>query len=339
MKIPIMANAARTAKKRCSRAIFLWCFLTITAGMLLGTTASAWGGGELILSNSKPAKGAGARFRPESEHRPAPKRSYWLNDGSVADHAEAWVLHPDLTVDEISPATNDQGAMIAFGTPFGDGPMHGVHNVYVVDRQVRDGVLLVRVAQWLTIHHSCSWGHDYKYGERIKAKFLDSIPLEIRADGLWDDNFHSDLTSGDTLQFTILGSGEPVPGARVKLVTGRGWSKEVRADDAGRARFQLIRDYYPPRWKDFYGRHKDKFTVVAAHEIEQEGALDGAPYERIRLSATLPWRYGPSRQDYTSLSSGLYVGFTSLIIACAFVYVYRTRRKRPFREIVFDEKD
>ncbi len=276
----------------------------------------------------------------ESEHRPAPVRIYSLNDANLSKDAEAYLLHPDGSIERVAIKKKGGGITLSFRTPFGDGPMHGVHNLYVIDRKVIDGILVVRVAKWMTIHHHCSWGHKYKYDrERLRPRFLDTVPLEIVGYGLWDGNFHSYTRSGDRIPFRVLSYGRPAPEARVRLCTARGWCREKITDSDGRVTFQLIRDYYPDSWSHFRSQHRDRFYVTAEYEIKDKGTYSGETYNAIKMVSTLSWWYSPSRKDYTSYLAGFSVGMITLTLTGVSIFIYRERRKRPLKEVVFNEKD
>ena len=157
------------------------------------------------LSLSPPVSGLEKKGWQESEHRPVRIRRYWLSEAGALRRLEACVLRPDGSVTEADLRKEGVWVSVSFKTPFGDGPMHGVHNVYVMDKRVVEGELIVRVGKWLTIHHNCGWGHKHKYDkERIKAKSLKSIPFEVTCEGLWDGNFHSNVSSGDRLKVKVL---------------------------------------------------------------------------------------------------------------------------------------
>ena len=100
-----------------------------------------------------------------------PIRKYWLNRTDLSPDIKAYLLRPSGELEPIAPAFTPSGASISFQTPMGDGPFHGVHNLYVVDRFLAGREQIVRTAKWITIHHNCGWGHDYKYDEeKIEAK-------------------------------------------------------------------------------------------------------------------------------------------------------------------------
>lgn len=287
-----------------------------------------------------PAAGNGRQGkRPveESEHRPLAVREYWYNSRNDLADVRAYVRRPDGSVIEVEPSLKSAPG-ITFKTPLGEGPAHGPHNVYVVEQGVKDGELLIRSAKWITMHHSCGWGHDHKFDEqRIVPQALDSIPFEIVIAGLWDDNFHSKIMSGDNLTIRVLSSGRPVKGARVTLATEKNWQKTVVTNADGIATLQLIRDYYAAGWSNFDRTRRGDFIVTATYETDQAGEFNGRPYERIQYAASLPWHYSPASRDYSSYSFGLLIGTLAMTVSGVGVYAYRERRKKPFKMTSLDE--
>jgi len=295
---------------------------------------------EPLYLTEAPAGKRGGPGQFESEHRPISLRRYRLSASTLYGSLQAFVRRPDGTVTVPQIEKEKEGVTVSFQTPFGDGPMHGIHTLYVIDQGVENGRLWVRTAKWHTVHHSCGWGHGYKYDkDRILTEPLDAAPLEILCREFWDGNFHSKVQSGDRLQFRVFSYGVPAAGAEVRLTSGRGWSRRAVTAEDGTASFQLIRDYYPERWQDFDRRHRERFTVVAESEIQRQGRFSGKDYGRIRYIASIPWTYTPSRKEYTSSIFGLSIGFITMALAAAGIYVYRERRMRPYREVAFNEKD
>lgn len=211
----------------------------------------------------------------------------------------------------------------------------GFYATYVVERSVADGTLLVSVAKSEVLRHSCRDGrHDSQaIAERMPHHTLDAAPIELVRERLPDEDFHTELRSGDDLSFRVLRQGQPLVGAKVRVRTGQGWERTLVTDAEGRARFQMIRDYYPP-WEDFQRRHRENLLVFAEHEEEQEGALDGQPYHRVRYLASFPASYLPSKADYASYAVGLGIGLGALVFTGLAVYLYRRRRVRPFQEVL-----
>ena len=201
---------------------------------------------------TKPGRG-GKRppQRFESEHRPSTTRNYFVKGPALSGQAKAYALHADGSSEELALTKGPQ-PKVTFKTPFNSDPLHGGNNIYVVDQQVKDGVLIVRVAKWLTIHHRCAWGHDHRHNpQRLTSQKLDKIPLEIVVDGLWDGNFHVRTRSGEPLDIQVLANGLPQPDALVTISTEKQWFHESFTGPAGISRVQLIKDYYPKSWDRF----------------------------------------------------------------------------------------
>ena len=318
-----------------------WNFqIVLIVMMIFSASAGRAAGHEPLFLSEAPVQGKGRPQGFESEHTPQFMRQYRLISSGLAPDMEAFVLHPTGDISRAGIESAQGGTTISFKTPFGDGPMHGVHNLYVVDKQVIDNRLVIRIAKWHTVHHSCGWGHAYKYdSDRIRAKILDSIPLEISCNALWDRNFHSNVRSGDLLHFDVRRYGVPVPGAKIRLISGKGWTKQSVTGADGTASFQLIRDYYPTRWNEFHSRHRERFTVITEYEVPENGSFSGQEYTHIQYVSSIPWTYAPARSDYTSYLSGLFIGFFALTAGGVGVYAHRQRRRKPYQEIVFREKD
>lgn len=292
----------------------------------------------------KPGKGKGGRGarqgkRPsgESEHRPQPVRTYYFNGARRLAQVEAFVRRPDGSV--IQPTLQlGVNPNISFPTPFGEGPVHGANNVYLLEKGVEDEMLVVRTAQWLTMHHSCGWGHEHKFNpERTHPQAQNTLPLEIVINDLWDPNFHAKVTSGQQLTITALRYGKPLAGVKVQLQTEQKWVKEVVTGKGGIASLQLIRDYYPTKWSDFKRSRRGEFLVTALYEAEEGGVFKDHKYQRVSYITTLPWHYSPARADYASYGLGLMVVLLGFTFTGGGVYFYRERRKKPYRGISLEK--
>lgn len=286
----------------------------------------------------KKGKTGGGRPAPlfESEHRPVAKRTYYFNEHRRRAIIKAYIRRPngEVVEPEIFLGYNPH---VSFSTPFGDGPVHGPNSVYVVEQGVENSVLTIRSAKWITVHHNCGWGHDGKFEETlVNPQPLDIVPFEIMIDKLWDTNFHLSVASGDRLGITVLSYGKPVAGAVVTVSSEKGWSKRVVTDKKGKTAVQLIRDYYPPLWSSFKRTHRGEFLVTAQYESDQQGHFRNASYERVHYITTLPWQYSPSSRDYASYSYGLGLGVLGMTVSGFGVYIYRERRRKPYKGISFD---
>jgi hypothetical protein len=287
--------------------------------------------------SGRPGGRSGGRppSRFESEHRPMPLRKYFLNGPHA--NAQGFVLHPDLTVSELSlELGNNANGSIMLG--MADGPHHGANNLYVFDKQVSGETLHVRNAKWVTIQHSCGWGHDEKFNDtRQTSQSLDTIPLEIVVDHIWDTNFHSTVMSGDSINLKVFSYGKPAAGARVTIISEKGWRKTVRTDDLGKASFQMVRDYYPESWSAFHRTEKGMVKFQASYGNDDSGVFEGQNFQDTKYSATFSWRYYPARQEYTSLTVGLLLAVFAMAITGAGIYYYRQRRWRGMEKLAWHE--
>ncbi len=271
--------------------------------------------------------GHGEAPRMESEHRPVSERRYGLNLTGLSEGATAHLLRADGELTDIDLNRVDGSVGVVFETPLGEDAYHGANSVYVVDRSVEDGVLLVRTAKWITLHHSCRWGHDHKFNEARKVlRPWEEAPLELLADPLWDSNFHIGTMAGDTLRFRVLLRGAPAANASLRIQSGKGWAKHFLTDDAGVSEVQLIRDYYPSAWSSFRRNHRERLVATASVEIEEQGVWNGEPYSRVRYLTTLPWKYAPARSEYASHRYGLILSGASALLLGFGIFLYRERR-------------
>ncbi len=300
----------------------------------------------LWLSDQPPDPAMTARLR--SAHggwlEPGPRGTFfkrlWLRAGAIpatAGYATAVeggeVLLQDPAGAHSTPSAADSaGKHSHWRFPVAK---EGFYNVYLTQRKVRDTRLHVSMAKAEVLKHSCREGHD-DVQSKMPPKHLASIPLELVRERLHKEDFHTRLGFGDTVMFRVLAHGAPVAGAEVTMTTASGWRNTVHSDAEGRARFILVRDYFPD-WDDFDYRHRQDFLVVATRETDEAGTLDGAPYARTRYQATLAGQYHPSSRDYQSYAYGLAIGLFGLSFGGLGAYVYRRRRTRPFREVRFHD--
>jgi hypothetical protein len=276
----------------------------------------------------------------ESEHRPKPVRTYWLNTCGVTENAEAFVMRPEGEYECVAIDRKGHEVSVSIRTPLGEGPAHGANYVYLVDRFVDKQNMVISTAKWLTIHHNCGWGHDHRFNpERLRSHSFIQAPLEIVVDNLWDKNFHSTVMSGDMITFRVFSFGKPAGRASVLVESEKGWQKEVLTNDEGLGSFQMLRDYYPASWQAFNRSEPGRLKFTARYETQERGRFKGEDYDHVRMNTTFSWRYFPARQEYVSYRTGLLIAFIATVFSGFGVFYYRERRKKPYREIRFDEKN
>ena len=283
-------------------------------------------------------KGSGLK-KYEAAMRPTPKRSYILSDRNISDDAQAYLLLPDGSMGKANIVRGKDQVKVEIETGMGDGPSHGANNVYLVDKKVMDGTLYIRTAKWINIHHSCGWGHDYRYDEQRNCpKSLGDIPLDINFERLWSGNLHADIVSGELLKLEALNYGKPAAGTKISVTTEQQWTKRMRTDKEGKASFRLIEDYFADDWAGFKSRNTGAFTVVARYDKDETGEYKGEKYGQVSMVTTFHWKYNPSKEGYMSYSAGLNAGIFTIGIAGLGIFYHRQRRKKPLKEAHFDEK-
>jgi len=271
--------------------------------------------------------------RFESEHRPTPIRTYYMTGSTLSDQAEAYVLQANGLSKPLKINYGPQPS-VTLRTPMADDQLHGANNVYVIDKQISDGVLIVKSAKWLVIHHSCGWGHDYRNDKDRKTAYsLARVPLEIVINGLWDGNFHANVRSGHEYAFLVTKKGVPVKGAVVTVTTEKQWSHTAVTDRTGVVSIQLIRDYYPKGWQEFKRNKQSSLMVTAEYSQDETGQYNGQPYQRVQYITTFPWKYSPAQADYKSYAFGLGLGSVAMVFSGIGIYIFRERRKKPYKGV------
>lgn len=214
-------------------------------------------------------------------------------------------------------------------------PDEGFYNAYVSHAWVDQDVQQIQIAKTEVLKHSCREGHD-DIQPKMPPKHNPAIALEIVRERLAGENFHTKLGSGDQLTFQLLRYGKPLPKVAVTFISATGWSKQAIADSEGRVVFTLLRDYFPA-WPLFDKGHSQPYLVVTELGTPESGELDGQPYAKTLLRASYAGNYYPSPRDYESYGYGLALGLSALFLCGVGIYFFRRSRRRPYREVRFDE--
>lgn len=259
-----------------------------------------------------------------------------LNDGYVVganNNPSALVLDTQGKMSRHELTRDDQHGMYHLEVPM---PEEGFYNAYVQHQWAENDLREVMIAKAEFLKHSCREGHD-DIKSKMPPNATEGIPLELIRERLSGEDFHTMQGFGDTITFDLRYKGEPLSNAEVTMITQHGWRNTVRTDDEGRARFMLIRDYYPP-WHEFNRRHAQSYLVKASHTVDEGGELEGASYSQTNYTTSYTGNYYPSSRDYASYAYGLSFGLFAFTLSGAGIYLYRRRRRQPFREVQFDEK-
>ncbi len=244
--------------------------------------------------------------------------------------AELYLLDANLQTSKLAPSKEDGCKSVTYKMPD-----NGYYNLFYIDRTVQDNTLYIKTAKFenMRFNHSNDAIYDE---EKMSAHSIKEVPFDIlrlREDG---ETFYHRLYSGDKIRLKVLLNSEPIEGVTLTLSTMTGWSKTLKTDKNGIALFTLIKDYFP-EWNEFDRRHKNKFVLVANYKEDANTSLDG--YGSINYEATYSSLYYPEASGYTSYAYGLMAATLAAIISGFIIYFFRRGRKKPFKEVRFDEKD
>jgi len=248
-----------------------------------------------------------------------------LESGYIKQNSASLVfVNPDKKISKMTFRNKDY-ADVAFKMPD-----EGFYNLFMTNREIENGVLYVSVAKNESLNHSCRAGHgDVK--SKINPFYYDEAPIDIIRERRSRETFHSRITSGDVVSFTILRQGKPLPGALVKMVTQKGWAKTLKSDSEGRVAFEMIRDYYP-QWHEFKRRKMEGYLAIAEYKSKDAGTYAGEKFSAVHYKVTSSGNYFPSARDYKSYLYGLLIGLFALTISGFTVYFYRRRRLKIYKE-------
>lgn len=210
----------------------------------------------------------------------------------------------------------------------------GFNNAYARRELMSEQTLWVQTAKAEVLKGSCC--EREVAPEQLKAISDPEQPLELVREHMDKEKLFTRIVSGDTLQFTVLGRGQPLAGVPVTMLTQQGWQKKAKSNEQGVVEFTLIRDYFPA-WNDFRRRTKESYVLVADHEVTESGMFQGSAFKKIHYQATLSGKYAPSPYDYKSYAYGLGIAIFVLAFGGLSVYLYRRRRIKPFQEVRFSE--
>jgi len=327
---------------------------TTIVSMLVLLLAPCYAGAEVLwLSDSRPVKRKAAS---EHEHNVPDgyiasadevdtthkeKKQLWLRRGD--DPLRAAYVDKD-SVDSTVVLLDRQGNRSSMELADKNGPWHasavleelGFYNAYLTIQTVHDGRLEVQTAKAELLRGTCCRKGIEE--ETTRAPLDPTAPIELVREHLPDEELMTRITSGDRLTFTVLGRGAPLAGVPVTLITQHGWHNTAVSDDQGRVSYTMIRDYYPS-WSEFNRRHRETYLTVAHLDTREKGTYEDTPYTSVRYTATLAGHYYPSSADYRSYAYGLSITLLVFTFGGTAIYLYRRRRRKPFKEVRFDGKD
>ena len=279
------------------------------------------------------------------ERRGNVKLLCWIRSGTLPESSRYLTnINPDETVSLVfspdgKPVKNQVSAYNGEYALSYEGIEEGFYNAYLLKQFIQGDTLFVINAKAELLTHSCRNGHDKALLKKIEPRiYPEHIPFEIVRERLPGENFHTFISSGDSVTYTAMLNGETISRANITLCTQKGWNKTLQTNDSGQSTFQFISDYFS-RWEELNRRNIYYYLFIAEYTINKEGSYKGLPYQYIHYIGTLSDGYFPSKTMYSSLVWALVIFVLAVSLPVIAVYIYRERRKNPFKEIAFHEKD
>ena len=218
------------------------------------------------------------------------------------------------------------------------GSQEGYYNVYLIMKHVSGDTLYVDIAKAELLSHSCRNGHKNVRRAILPKIYPEKVPFEIVRKRHVNENFHFFAASGDRFTYQSLFQGKPVARVPMVMCTEKGWTKSVSTNHLGEVQFQFIQDYFT-HWSELNGRKIYYYLVYSVFTKERPGEYRGQHYRYVHYTTSLSDGYFPAKTMYMSLVWGLVVFIGATVLIAAGIFIFRERRKKPFKEYVFDENE
>ncbi len=274
-------------------------------------------------------------------YRPATKYVQWLRKGSSVQNAQYICLNDsaDYDLSLMSPEgrsvaiemVKDKACYVKFELN-----EEGYYNAYLISKTPMGDTLHVNIAKAELLSHSCRNGHHKKLEARPVRTYPEITDFELIRLRKSYDNYHYFSSSGDDETYKVLFEEKPLTGVKLTINTEKGWSKTIYTNDKGEANVQFIQDYFS-EWQELNRRKIYYYMLEADYTLKKETTYKGKSFGYIRYTLTMSDGYHPARTMYASMVWGLIVFLVVLVVSIIGVFIYKERRKRPYKEIKFDE--
>lgn len=214
----------------------------------------------------------------------------------------------------------------------------GFYNAYIIVRKVSGDTLYYSIAKSELLNHSCRNGHAHVREMLPFKEYPAFIPLEIVRERMTYENFHYYVASGEEITYKVLLNGTPSEGVKMKLSTEKGWVNSKNTDKSGLVNFQFLQDYFT-KWQELNNRKEYTYVLFANTTVSEQGVFNGQSYNFIRYTASISDAYRPAKTFYQSMFWSIIVLLLTTISVVIGVTIYRRRHSKPYKELVFNEKD
>ncbi len=299
---------------------------------------------------SKVKKDSVQKKRPENpakggkrSYRPATKYLQWIRKGNSVQDSRYICLDKgtDYDIFLLSPKGKKEKIELIKGkTCFAGFELNeeGYYNAYLQIRKGMGDTLYINIAKAELLSHSCRNGHHKNLEARPVRTYPEIVDFEVIRERKPHENYHYFTTSGDNETYKVLYLGKPVTDVKVTVNTEKGWSKSLFTDEKGEFSIQFIQDYFS-EWKELNKREIFYYMLRADHTVKKDISYKDKDYHYIHYTLTMSDGYHPSKTMYSSMVWALIVFVITLIVSIAGVFFYKERRKRPYKEIEFNESN
>lgn len=249
-----------------------------------------------------------------------PNGAVYTSSAAAAGEATAYAVDPN---GKVHTATID-GSTVRFRAP-----LQGHHWMFYQHRELRDDTLHVSLAKYRFYN---------KYGEveksllkEVRGRTIDSkydrppvkdVPFEIVLQRpIQEHHISCCIYSGDIVRLRVFLKQSPLQDVPIKVITGTGWSAEIRPEPDGIASFEIPRDKYVDISKDRY--HKEYLLIQADYTTDSSGSFQGQPYQYIHYRMTQPIYFGPSPLEWAAKMPAFLVVFAVILVSGFGIFLYR----------------
>ncbi len=282
--------------------------------------------------------------KSKGSYRPAPpKYIQWLRKGSSVTDAEYICLSDstDFQMTLMSPEGKKEGIeLVKNKACYAKFELNeeGYYNAYLIIKKDLGDTLHINIAKAELLNHSCRNGHHKKLEARPVNYYPEITDFEIIRQRNPHEDYHYFTSSGKTETYKALFEGKPLTGVKVKINTEKGWSNTQFTNEKGELNTEFIQDYFS-QWQELNTREIYYYMLEADYTLKKDIHYNGKDYAYIHYTLTMSDGYHPSRTMYSSMVWGLVVFLTVMIASVIGIFIYKERRKRPYKEIKFNESN
>jgi len=279
----------------------------------------------------------------KKSYRPSTKYLQWIRNGNSIQNAK-YICLDDETEYELtlmSPEGNKEKIEIVTDSIcYAKFELNeeGYYNTYLIIKKAVGDTLHVNIAKAELLNHSCRNGHHKRLEARPVRTYPKITDFEMIRNRNPHEDYHYFTSSGSEEVFKVIYDGKPRLGVKVTLNTEKGWSKTFFTDENGEINAQFIQDYFS-KWQELNSREIYYYMLKADYTTKKDIHYNGKDYSYVHYTLTMSDGYHPARTMYASMVWGLIVFLIALIASVAGIFIYKERRKRPFKEIKFNESN